>query len=424
MYGIGIRISVYLQLIGTILIDVISPKLAAAMAPVNLWFFLAISIALCMTLWDSTADVVDHYIIIAMGNGISIILLLECENFDMIWKPALEYALVTISRIVLVCFWQVCVLMFWFFKLPASKQRQIQQQEDGEALCGPFGWLFTQMPLSTGTGFYKFEQVKAVFWFAVYCLLIRKNIFTLAATCFHILQFRRKYEFLHRQVPASWVLLLDYFFAIPLNELTIIVYGPPETRIQNLAGGAPRVFRYDESVRVRLLSHVLHRYCVPRAAAVSPQPPRPWQDLQPKEPHGLVLPPITYIVSGILYLANAIMTIEFTIIINRISEVNDVRSLGQLVALVVGVGGFCTLAVHLFRDLRENRLKSAQGEVCYEREWAPGDIHSMLTEVSETVDFPANEETSMEDPVEAAEEGRARSLGIESEVELAEPGAE
>ncbi|KAF8459289.1 hypothetical protein BDZ91DRAFT_742182 [Kalaharituber pfeilii] len=52
------------------------------------------------------------------------------------------------------------------------------------------------------------------------------------------------------------------------------------------------------------------------------------------------------------------MTIECTITVNRLSEVNDVQSVGQLVALVVGVGGLCTWVVYLFADLREKRLES------------------------------------------------------------------
>lgn len=64
-----------------------------------------------------------------------------------------------------------------------------------------------------------------------------------------------------------------------------------------------------------------------------------------------------------------VLTVEFSIALNNIVKVNSMRSAGQLIPFVAGLGGFLTVGSQLYAEYREKRRKhianhSAEVQVC------------------------------------------------------------
>ncbi|KAF8442697.1 hypothetical protein BDZ91DRAFT_853834 [Kalaharituber pfeilii] len=356
MYGIGIRISVYLQLFRTVTIDQLYPNHAAAMAPANMWVFFALNAALWVMLSDRTVSTVDQYLVIALGNGIADAAIRGNVGDS---RRRVEPAVIILSRRVVIFSWRVSVFLFWWYRLPASEQRTNQTQRDLGTPCGPFGWLFTKMPLSTGTAFYLFHQVYSMGALIYAGIWMLNSIFTLGTLYCFLVQLPRSHQKLSNR---TWLLLLHYSVVVPQCDLILIIRGPcassPDTTFKQLLSGNAK------ELEERCLSHVVHQYSLSRSVVDLQELPN-WEHLQREQKllckhneqrTGLLKSFYAMSTKGATILFT-ILTVEITLKLNKVVQINDLLAVGQIVALLIAVGELGTLTMNLCSDYCEEKDK-------------------------------------------------------------------
>lgn len=142
MYNLGIRIGIYLQLLSTAFVDCFGqPDDAAALGPTNLWFLIALFVALVSATWANAAgglQVVQQYIIIALGNGISLTLL--NGTLRLYPEELAEGSLAALSRFVIWGLWKVYTADFWW--------RTVGTMPPSPDGCPAFGRFFEAVELT------------------------------------------------------------------------------------------------------------------------------------------------------------------------------------------------------------------------------------------------------------------------------------
>lgn len=77
MYGLGVRIGMYIQLVTTIIVDLfVHPRDAADLVQINLWFLMAVFVAAqARRVLSPGSNLAEAFIVVSMDNGINLTLL-------------------------------------------------------------------------------------------------------------------------------------------------------------------------------------------------------------------------------------------------------------------------------------------------------------------------------------------------------------
>lgn len=207
MYGLGIRIGIYLQLLTTVLIDAFgSPDHAVSITPGNLWFLIAMFVGLANFARDPSFNAAEGYIIVSLGSGITLAIMggtmsLNPENIK-------EGCLSSFSRYILWALWKGYSTRFWWEFLDSP-------QKTG---CDSFGWLFVKVKLF---GWFRvFHKVLNICEWVVWGILVFPYPFGLILLLYFLVHLDTR-----GWGVSKFTIFIDYLF-VPIGTVHYIVFGP------------------------------------------------------------------------------------------------------------------------------------------------------------------------------------------------------
>ncbi|KAF2191757.1 hypothetical protein K469DRAFT_731947 [Zopfia rhizophila CBS 207.26] len=137
LYGLGVRLGIYIQLLTTTIVDDASPERATNLAPTNLWFLVAIFMAVQLKgLLSRSCNLTEAYIIISLGNGITFTILTGTLRLNP--EGLRESNLTAMCRFLAWGIWKTTNLRFWWLAL----------DESASCICPEVGWLFARVLLN------------------------------------------------------------------------------------------------------------------------------------------------------------------------------------------------------------------------------------------------------------------------------------
>ncbi|EEP81566.1 predicted protein [Uncinocarpus reesii 1704] len=306
MYGLGVRLGLYMQLLTTTTIDVFAkPEDAADLAPTNLWYLLAVFLAIqSRGFLLPGANPVNTFIIISLGNGITLTVLTGTLRLNP--KGIKESCLAATSRFIIWALWKTSSVRFWWIALNHGHSSN----------CPEFGWFFSPVHLH---GWFKvFHQAlntaEWVLWL-VFFFPYLVGLFFITITIAKL-----------RNPPANRSRILWSLFFTPVEEVHRIIFGNVKVRC---------------FLRIHLLITVTNKVAHP--GQNKPRPRRPSRGTT------ICLETDTSI------LVVTVLTTELSVQINGVQAVNKVDSSGQLIAFTVGVGSFVNAVLKIWSPRKHFR---------------------------------------------------------------------
>ncbi|KAF8426532.1 hypothetical protein EV426DRAFT_436543 [Tirmania nivea] len=399
MYGLGIRVGLYLQLCVTSLVDTMGNKeLSASLIPANFWFLFALIIALGTMLTDPAIYAAEIYVIISLGNGIMQMIVGKSVKETSTFEFS-DGFIVSLSRILLSGLWRALSSVYWFSAMDKA----------AKGSCESYGWFFFKVDLYGK--FRTFNNVTNVMVMIMAAAALYQHSRIMVVFSWFLWRKVNRENWGERR-ESKWMVAIDYLF-VPMGVLATMIDGEPkETEAQprhstalpatqgavqdNLpnnptASPAAQVGVEEKSARdMRILAHLRQHYgddnstmqqqdpsqgvdgnsgvanlgAAMMGTATGPQgTPLPIMDrashtnsiFDPFKTHKLPLM-ILWDVSNILF---AVLNVEYALVFNNVIDVYEMKSAGQFVALVIGVGGVLTAMSELYVDLRTKRIKKA-----------------------------------------------------------------
>lgn len=137
MYGLGVRLGIYMQLLTTTVVDVFAqPEDAANLTPTNLWFLVAVFVAVQLRrLLSTSSNVAEAYIVISLGNGITLTILAGTLRLHP--EGLKENSFTAMCRFLAWGMWKTCSVRFWWVVLDRLESSP----------CPAFGWLIAPVRL-------------------------------------------------------------------------------------------------------------------------------------------------------------------------------------------------------------------------------------------------------------------------------------
>ena len=102
IYGIGIRIAIYLQMVYTVLVQCLSPKNMGLVGPINIWFLFTLMVVMCATLGASGSPA-ELFLLHALGSGLKGLVL--GPVFRQLPELALENQFTSFARVIVSGLW-------------------------------------------------------------------------------------------------------------------------------------------------------------------------------------------------------------------------------------------------------------------------------------------------------------------------------
>ncbi|RPB21598.1 hypothetical protein L211DRAFT_423263 [Terfezia boudieri ATCC MYA-4762] len=400
MYGIGIRIGTYLQFVVSAFVDNEGGR-ASKLAPINLWFMLALFVALNTVLWKPDTHPLESFIILTLGNTNILLLTAPGVKDFFVWvcssgeihKEKYDYDTLatTYSRHIMWILWNTCNTAYWW---------QIFPRYDRETSC-PFTIWFALGTLTNRLlGYAMFKVLNVIFWvytvlplasqLAIMLKMLWFIIFKRATALgdFHVKICRSTHNALHPQcicndMPSTAVILLDYLFMWPLGDIQTVCRIRLQDRFKGrLCGVEDKKFALEDASTTESfecdarLMYLLIRY------NVAQHPPQNECSDPPNGKHPCKLQPILqlrrprkgllhavipdqlvnrlnkltaqfyFIIIQIILITFNILIVELTLKLNNVGDVNNLTSTGQLVALIVSVGGCLLVTMERFVQQR------------------------------------------------------------------------
>lgn len=142
MYGLGIRIGLYLQLAVVAFADIaMDQKYAIGQTPAILTFLIAMFVALITMLWSPNTYAVENFLVITMGNGITSILLGGTTRLDPL--ELVETYFTSFLRFLLWGVWRATSSAYWW-TLVNSRYKAMDPG------CQSHAWLVFEVQLTGG----------------------------------------------------------------------------------------------------------------------------------------------------------------------------------------------------------------------------------------------------------------------------------
>jgi len=214
MYGLGIRLGVYMQLIVSAFVDSFgNQQYSSGLVSSTLWYLFALSAALSMKLRESETYSTEIYIIISLGDAVTTVMLSKIVKFNPLTSN--ESYLLSLGRLVLWAVWRVSTSIYWFTLLHDYRYGG----SDGPN-CARWGWIFFKVDLEGS--FQEFnEGINLVQW-AILCVLLLGYLIGIIIFCYALSRIKWDKE---RPVKVSkFFIAFDYLF-VSIGELRQIMYG-------------------------------------------------------------------------------------------------------------------------------------------------------------------------------------------------------
>ena len=214
MYGLGIRLGVYMQLAVSAFVDSFGNQAySAGLVPSTLWFLLALSVALSILLREPSTHSSEVYIVISLGNAVTTIMLSKMAKFNPL--KSTESFLLSLGRLLLWGFWRASTSMYWFTLL---HDNYVQ----GSDTCGTWGWIIFKVDLYGP--FRTFNQAADVLeWITLGCLLLGYLIGFLFF-CYTLCRVNLKLDTRSHAQVSKFAIVWDYLF-VSIGQLRQIIYG-------------------------------------------------------------------------------------------------------------------------------------------------------------------------------------------------------
>lgn len=364
MYGLGIRLGVYIQLTVSAFMDSFGNQAySAGLVPSTLWFLLALSVALSMVLYDSNTRSSEVYIIIVLGNAVTTIVLSKMAKFNPL--KTTESYLLFLGRLLLWGIWMASTSVYWFTFLHSY----VRESES----CGTWGWIFFKVDLYGS--FRTFNQViNMVEWVILGCLILAYLIGAIIF-CYCLCRINLELqEGRHAQV-SKFAILWDYLF-VSIGQLRQIMYGVNELGF-TLSAPCGRDDEESRSTNANPASSKMGRLGVRLKKHIEAHYTKKGQLVSGSGDSGAkgsrfgywvyydrILEAIGFkvikvhllLIWDITTIAYTILNVEFSIRMNNFDDVYDMWSIGQLIPVIIGAGGIGTAAAELYVYSREKML--------------------------------------------------------------------
>ncbi|KAF8466336.1 hypothetical protein BDZ91DRAFT_680976, partial [Kalaharituber pfeilii] len=295
MYGLGIRLGLYLHLIIIALSDILdSNKNSLALTPNTLWFLIALFAALLTMLQNAETYAIETYIVISLGNGITSILLGGTIKIDPLTLE--EAYLTSFGRFMVWGLWRVLSTLYWWSAIDVSSKSD-------QSTCGNFVWFF--LPVNLFGGFRTFHKVMNVFsWVGLIHSILPYFVGTILLL--YLLLRRIDTSKWASQGVSKFMICIDYLF-VPIGELRKVVFG-------NIA---QRTLLVPDTIVIYIKKLGLEDF--------------PFL--------------IFWDLSTVLF---TIMTVEFSLVLNNVVDIYHIGSAGQLIPVVMGMGGALTAVCNVY----------------------------------------------------------------------------
>ncbi|KAF8451437.1 hypothetical protein BGX38DRAFT_1259594 [Terfezia claveryi] len=409
MYGIGIRTGTYLQLIVGAFVDN-QPGSASKLAPINLWFMLALFVALNTVLWHPDTHPLEPFIILTLGNANALLLTVPgvINYFQWLYTSGeahdknydYDNVATAYSRHIIWFMWNACNTAYWWKIVP---------QYPDVTPCPFTMWLFVPGKLVYGSWMLMvFRVLNVLSWvytiaplasqLAIMLKMLWFLLFNLAAARdkYHC-DICRNMDYNEESLPCGCgnmpssllAILRDYFYIWPLGDIQRIsglrlpnkyqghLCNMGDENIVNIVNVVISSEMALPACDARLM-YLLIRYRVAQLPTQThhSDPPitleRHWQPiLQLRRPSTafweVLLPeslflwiqklmhvympllfPYSEIVFQLILIVFNVLMVELTLILNNVGNVNNLASTGQLVALIVSLGGCQLVAMERF----------------------------------------------------------------------------
>jgi len=215
MYGLGIRLGVYMQLVVSAFVDSFGNQAySAGLVASTLWFLFALSVALSMVLYNPDTHSSEVYIIISLGNAVTTVMLNKIVKFNPLTSN--ESYLLSLGRVLLWGVWRASTSVYWFTLLHSYAQ--------GSDECGTWGWVFFRVDLY-GPFRALNKAINVLEWIIVGFLLLG-YVIGIIIFCYSLSRIKWDKE---RPVKVSkFIIAFDYLF-VSVGELRQIMYGVSHT---------------------------------------------------------------------------------------------------------------------------------------------------------------------------------------------------
>ncbi|KAF8426539.1 hypothetical protein EV426DRAFT_436754 [Tirmania nivea] len=234
MYGLGIRLGVYMQLVVSAFVDSFgNQQYSSGLVASTLWFLFALSVALSMVLYNPASHSSEVYIIISLGNAVTAVMLSKMAKFNPLTSS--ESYLLALGRVVLWGVWRASTSVYWWTLIHDN-------YVEGSDSCGTWGWIFYKVDLNGP--FRTFNQATNVLEWIILGSFLLSYLIGAIIFLFHLWRIewpagkdirkadgggRTKSKEEMRRVPASkFTIACDYAF-VSIGKLRQTLYGVDET---------------------------------------------------------------------------------------------------------------------------------------------------------------------------------------------------
>ncbi|KAF8454027.1 hypothetical protein BDZ91DRAFT_748320 [Kalaharituber pfeilii] len=369
LYGIGVRIGLYLQLFVTAVLVTLAQqrfKCTVPLQSVNMWFLLALSVTAWLWIARSNGDVdstfwLDGKFTLLLLNGSASISLLgmmrKCQRTSN--------CLLTLGSKIL-----MALNLFSLMLAMSVQLRRIEPKITNGAIeeCNPkphtLGLGLLALVLFSIAVFY---WICAFLWHLRFSWLILHEIASISNQDTQIAE----------TVPIRRI-YMDYLVLVPMAELHVAIYGARRNRISGQTSS--------NSLRESLRCHMIHHYSIETrlddqlqwkkmlrqfdAEGPGMSVSRRQKMLLSKLPDNIavecVVKAVTSInlfrfVTAILIIANTIIGVETQLIRYSVQNVNNMSNAGQLIALLVCVGGCLSLLPEIYSECSRASVSAEDG---------------------------------------------------------------
>ena len=212
MYGLGIRLGVYMQLVVSAFVDSFGNQAySSGLVASTLWYLFALSVALSMLLYNPETHSSEVYIIISLGNAVTTVLLSKIVKFNPLTST--ESYLLCLGRLLLWGVWRASTSVYWFTLIHDSYVQ-------GSNECGTWGWIFFKVDLYGS--FRTFNKVINVLEWVTLGFLLLGYLIGVIIFCHSLL--RMEWDVKNRVPVSKFLIAFDYLF-VSIGELRRIMYG-------------------------------------------------------------------------------------------------------------------------------------------------------------------------------------------------------
>jgi len=213
MYGLGIRVGLYLQLCVTSLVDTMGNQaLSASLIPANFWFLFALIIALGTMLTNPESYAAEIYVIISLGNGIMQMIVGKSVKETSTFEFS-DGFIVSLSRILLSGLWRVLSSVYWFSAMDKAARGS----------CKTYGWFFFKVDLYGK--FRTFNNVTNVMVMIMATATLYHHLKIMVVFSWFLWRKVNRENWSERRV-NKWVVAIDYLF-VPMGVLATMIDGEP-----------------------------------------------------------------------------------------------------------------------------------------------------------------------------------------------------